>query len=856
MIQAGQRTPVRARRTRIRDRHAAGLIPAAAFAACASFSPLIAGEAPAPPPGAGEAVPAVALPGPRAPGGEAATGAASLIEMAHAEFEAQHYIAARELYQWALTRDPANATARAGLARTEAVIRGRPGPGAPPATDASLREQVALAEARMAYEHADEMARAGRSEDAALVLAPVRANLQPFKERDEVRVEIQRIDTLMQACQTQTKASQEAERSAGRGSDRDAALARMRVALAHENDSFRERMARIEALEDRLLIEAALSECRHLVTDYPSEPAAANLLARLIKESHEQRRLTLQEQRTELLQEVQEQLERSMIPTGFDGVPIYPADWDLRHSGRGELDAPIEVPPWEAMLRERLATRVSFNFDAMSASDALNALARLGSINLVIDPTVTAAGDKTVTLKANNMGLDNALSWLCRLVDTHWMLSKGAIYIGGMEDGAPVLSVYDVSDLLFVPKDFPGRTMSFSGAGAGAGGAGGAGGGFNAFKANVPDDKTAPSITPEDLVDHIQKAVSPDTWMNPAYGITVRGSTLMVTAPERIHLLISQYIRAQSHIKNVLVRVDARWLTIQDGYLEEIGVEWNTLNPAQLLQYTNNPNLTDGFISSTASWYNNGSLTNTLPAAAVPPNPSTSGTGLSLSATIIKAVQAAAILTAVERENRGTILAAPTLTTINGVRANTFMGNQFAYISSYDVGAGGGNGLSAALDPKISVLNTGAILDIKPYVSSDLKYVTMAFKPALATLESDFIEELFVPRFFPVGFAAGGNGGAGAVIGNVIIQAYPLELPNILLEELQTNVTIPDDGSLLVGGWAHNVDQTMSTEIPFLGHIPFLGRLFGQRGRYSTREKLYLLATVHIINYQELEAKQ
>jgi type II secretory pathway component GspD/PulD (secretin) len=855
VIQARQRAPVRARRSRLRNRHAAGLIPAAALAACASLSPLGAGEAPSQPPAAGEAVPAQSAPAPapRDPGGESATGVAALLEMARAEFAAEHFVAARELYQWALTRDPANAAARAGLALAESALHGRPGQLAPPATDASLHEQVALAEARMAYEHADEMARAGRPEDAALVLAPVRANLLPFKERDEARLEIQRIDTLMQACQTQTKAAQETDRAAGRSGDREAAVARMRAALRRENDTFHERMARIEALEDRQLIEAALGECRHLVTDYPSEPAAAKLLARLIKEVHEQRRLTLDEQRTELLQEVQEQMERSMIPTGFDGVPIYPEGWDLRHSGRGELDAPVEVPPWEAMLRERLSTKVSFNFDAMSAADALNALARMGAINLVIDPTVTAAGDKTVTLKANNMGLDNALSWLCRLIDTHWLLSKGAVYIGGMEDGAPILAVYDVSDLLFVPKDFPGRTMSFN---IGAGGAGGAGGGFNAFKNNPADNKAEPSITPEDLVDHIQKAVSPDTWMNPAYGITVRGSTLMVTAPERVHLLISQYIRAQSHIKNVLVRVDARWLTIDDNYLEEIGVEWNTTNPAQLLQYTNNPNLTDGFISNTASWYSNGSLTNNMPNTAVAPNPSTSGTGLSLSSTIIKQVQAAAILTAVERAYRGTTLAAPSVTTINGVRANTFMGNQFAYIASYDVGAGGGNGLSATLDPKIGILNTGAILDIKPYVSSDLKYVTMEFKPSLATLESDFVEELFVPRFFPTGFNAGGAGGAGAVIGNVIIQSFPIELPNILLEELQTNVTIPDDGSLLVGGWANNIDQTTSAEIPFLGHIPFLGRLFGQRGRYSTRQKLYMLATVHVINYQELEAKQ
>jgi hypothetical protein len=31
--------------------------------------------------------------------------------------------------------------------------------------------------------------------------------------------------------------------------------------------------------------------------------------------------------------------------------------------------------------------------------------------------------------------------------------------------------------------------------------------------------------------------------------------------------------------------------------------------------------------------------------------------------------------------------------------------------------------------------------------------------------------------------------------------------------------------------------------------------LFGKRGRYSDRSQLYLLTTVHIINYEELEAK-
>ena len=50
-------------------------------------------------------------------------------------------------------------------------------------------------------------------------------------------------------------------------------------------------------------------------------------------------------------------------------------------------------------------------------------------------------------------------------------------------------------------------------------------------------------------------------------------------------------------------------------------------------------------------------------------------------------------------------------------------------------------------------------------------------------------------------------------------------------------------------GWAIVVASYL------LGSIPFLGRLFGARGRYSDKSKLYLLTTATIINYPELEAR-
>jgi type IV pilus assembly protein PilQ len=84
---------------------------------------------------------------------------------------------------------------------------------------------------------------------------------------------------------------------------------------------------------------------------------------------------------------------------------------------------------------------------------------------------------------------------------------------------------------------------------------------------------------------------------------------------------------------------------------------------------------------------------------------------------------------------------------------------------------------------------------------------------------------------------------------------YPIELPNLTVREAATTLTIPDRGSVLIGGFGNVAEESTSSKIPFLGNIPYLGRLFGHRGRYSDHQKLYLMATITIISYDEQEAK-
>ncbi len=795
----------------------------------------------------------------------ASIAADALVAQARTLRQAGDLVTARELVLTALQRDPGHQQARTLLASIDSQKSGRPAPLEGDPAGGDVRLQATLAEARMQTARAELLAAGSRFEDALVLLAQSLSALKPYGEHPAVSSESQRLEALQTSYQESLVATRGRDARDGRDAGRQAAEARTRHQQRGESAQLAESIARVEELERKGFIESALAACRRLIDVYPSDRQVAGLHARLITKSHRQRELTIEEQRAELLQETHERMERSLIPSGFDGWPDFAADWHLRHTGRSQLDAPVKLEPWEQALNDKLSVRLSYNLVEQNAVEVLTALSKQVGVNLVIDPAVFANGDVVVTLKANDITFRNSLAWICRLANTRWYVDRGAIYVGGTQESAPLLAIYDVSELLFVPKDQAGKELAFGGA---AGGAGGGGGGFNLFAAPAADEEAA-ALSPEDLVDLIQQAVTPAVWENEAYSISIRGTTLLVTAPTSTHLLIQEFIRSQANQKSLLVRVNARWLTIKDGYLEEIGVDWRSdllnqaasINPTLLQPPGTAPHggldpTRNGYHRLTNQFDHAGSLANTLPSAASVPNSALqAGAGLNLQAMLVDQTLSSAILSAVERNTKGTILESPEVVTMSGVRANTFMGIQYAYIGDYEASPPAGD-LGGTLDPDIGVLNLGAVLDIKPYVSSDGKYVTMEFRPAIASLQSTIYETITTQRFFPTGVGPGGGGnGNGVITGQVVQQAFLIELPNVLVRSVATNIRVPDGGTILVGGFGRIIEQSMSTKIPFLGHIPFLGRLFGKRGRYSDRYQLYLLADINIINYAELEAK-
>lgn len=700
---------------------------------------------------------------------------------------------------------------------------------ADPAAAAGVRDQALAGGLGPAIDDARFLLEAGRAREAAAVLTSALAaagDRAPATQRDEAAA-------LLQRC----RRSEAVGDVSGDAARREAAAAdaRARAALEAEasSDLRGERLVRIRDLRARGLRELALATCRRLLSDLPGDEEVDALFRDLLAEAHAARSAAIGQREQELRAEVALMVERSLIPEGFDGQPLYPSDWAGRRSGRDSLLEVSERPPvWMERLGDRLAERTTVHFDATPVAEAIDLIARLGGVNIVTAPEILAAGDRLVTMRAVGMRLDSVLTWICEQAGTRWHLANGAIFVGDQAAVQRTTAIHDIGELLVGAGDFPGPSLAFN--------SNGNDGSASVF--STTSDAAIPPPTADDVADLIRRSISPATWNEPDNAIIVRSRSLLITAPDGVQRLVREFLRAQSAQRSLSVRLETRWLELRDGYLEQIGVEW-TSGSGTLVD----PGIGgSGVVRSTNGWAVDGASRNILPSTSVAVQPATEGTGLTLQSALLGSSRFSAVLHATQRSAQGRILQAPEIVCLNGQRAHAFFGRQLGYIADYEIS-------SSEYDSVIEVVSVGTAIDVRPLVSADRKYVTLELRSTIAdvNLYTDYITVASPDEVD--GVDLDGDGIIDLAFGRPLV--FPIELPNISVRSVGTTVMIPDRGSLLVGGFNRSIDEFSATRVPLLGSVPFLGRLFGARGRYAERSNLYLLTTATIINYPELEAR-
>lgn len=139
-------------------------------------------------------------------------------------------------------------------------------------------------------------------------------------------------------------------------------------------------------------------------------------------------------------------------------------------------------------------------------------------------------------------------------------------------------------------------------------------------------------------------------------------------------------------------------------------------------------------------------------------------------------LQTEVILRAAEKNERISVLAAPRLSAFSGQQANISAVNQTSFVQDYDVET---TKDGAVADPIIGVLTEGLVLDLRPVLSVDGKYITVEMDGTWSKLARPIPEMEISVR--------GGH-------------KVKVQLPEISTHRLKAHATMPSGGAALIGG--------------------------------------------------------
>ena len=521
-----------------------------------------------------------------------------------------------------------------------------------------------------------------------------------------------------------------------------------------------------------------------------------------------------------------------------------------------------EDPEILAINRQLDTIKLTLDFQNQKLEDMVAYIREFTGLNIFIEQNL---GDKfdpsaTKTFRVRDIVLRTAMRLMLDQFELDYTIDENRIIRITTRDkagGKPVPELHDIRDILVRIQDFAGPKVELStpgGAGAALAGA--------SFTLEEPKES---AVSEEQIVDLIKDNVAPGTWEGEYTIEKTPNQQLIVNHSPKVHRELQQFLGRLRSYTGTMVSVTARFMASYDDFLDDLGVDIINRPPVGGYDITG-VGFTDideradsapgapgsevgpGFVtreSARLETYDLRAQTfHTLlrfdpqSRAAIDPmsNRMFNQGGLGLQYQWIGEQALQTVLRAVHKEQKATIIQAPRVTVFNTQRSHIVVQTQRPYISDLEPQI---STAAAAYDPVISVLTEGVVLDVRPIVSNDRKYVTLELRPSLAELQT--IRSIDI------------NAGSGQAqgVGQAIIQ-----LPFLVLQRAETTVTIPDRGTLLISGFKDIIMRDMKSGVPFFENIPVLNFFFTRKGKSNERKRLMILVTPEIIDLADYENRQ
>lgn len=412
--------------------------------------------------------------------------------------------------------------------------------------------------------------------------------------------------------------------------------------------------------------------------------------------------------------------------------------------------------------------------------------------------------------------------------------------------------------------------------GAGSPGAvvgGGASGGFGS-----PAAGNAGGASQEDfdkLIELIKTTVSPETWDDGGGTGTISSFnvnlSLVVSQTQEVHEQISNLLEQLRRLQDLQITIECRFITLSDAFYERIGVDFNVnfkSNNASAFTGTGGAahSTTNGIPSSyyeaaKASkdyWGTNLSssdikLNQGSSALALPMYGNfnmSDNAGATMGFSILSDVEAYLYLEAAQSTERSNILQAPKVTLFNGQQALVQDVTDTPFVVSVIPVVGD---FAAALQPVIVVLSEGSFMTVQAVASPDRRYVRLTVVPFFSQIGD-------VTQFTFTGSTSSSrdtssddedNNKKTSTSGST--SGTTVQLPEYSYVTVTTTVSVPDGGTILLGGIKRLSEGRNEKGVPILNKIPFINRLFKNTGIGRETTSLMMMVTPRIIIQEEEE---
>lgn len=541
-----------------------------------------------------------------------------------------------------------------------------------------------------------------------------------------------------------------------------------------------------------------------------------------------------------------EDLEYSDVPQ-TDPVTFDPERWrDIvaPRTPHGFTGTDVGADPERARVSQTLRNvRVPGQFGDGEEGAPLVNVARFLSQNTGINFLLSAEvkdldeEDTAVNLSVGNRSVYEVLELIAATSEeVRWTIADGTVKFVTLDEETGIygLKTYEVRDLIRAPRDFPGPEI-------------------NVLPSEgieyVEDDELdieATVLTGDELVGLIEENVSPDSWDNGSIELTETGVLTVYQTPE-VHAQIDALLKDLQGLAGIMVDIQTRFLRVQDSFLEEIGVDFRGLgapglgNGGQFDDFGPTGTTADGLNDTIGLGNDQGIFFDegngeTMAArienlfdTTIGNDEITTAGGFSGSWTYLGDLQLQMLLRAVSKAERVEVVTAPRLLVFNGARASLQVLNQFAYVQDYNVEIATASSIA---DPVIQVIQDGVVLDVRPVVSADRRFVTLDLRPTVAVLTQPI--ESFITTLN-------------------VATTVEIQLPELEIQRLRTVASVPDGGTLLLGGLRLHTNQNNTAGVPILRNIPIVSLFFDRKANFIDNRKTLILLTANIVIPKELE---